>query len=269
MNRKFALAYFTTAPMGPPEALLLAQRLGYHAIGIRVAPLSPGGDFSPLGENARLLRQTIARIKGTAVTIFDVEGVQLDEKFRPGSFDRLVELAGELGAKVVTVVGNDPDESRLVDSFASLCDSAAAHQFTLALEFMPYSRVPNFGAALRILHRLDSACVRMALDFLHATRSGMTCGDLATLPLKWLSHAQLCDAPSEAPNTREGLIHEARRGRLLPGDGGINLCGMLQELPDSLPLSIEIPNAEQVALLGPEEWARRALYATEQAILKT
>jgi sugar phosphate isomerase/epimerase len=266
MNRKFALAYLTTAPMGALEALLLAHKVGYYAIGIRLAPLSPGGDFSPLAENVALLRQTIARIKDTGVIVFDVEGVRLDEQFRPGSFDRQLAVAGELGAKVVSVIGDDPDEQRLMDSFAALCDAAAPYHLAAALEFMPYSRVPDSNSALRLIRRTPRSNAKILFDFLHASRSNMAREDLVAIPPEWISHAQLCDAPAEIPTTREGLIHTARRERLLPGDGGIDIRGMLRDLPDGLPLSIEIPNAEQLALHGAEEWAHRALSATMQAV---
>ena len=266
MRRQFTLAYLTTAPLGAPEALLLAHKLGYYAVGIRLAPLTPGGDFSPLGENPVLLRQTIDRIKDTGVTVFDVEGVRLDEQFRSGSFDRQLAVAGELGAKAISVIGDDPDERRLVDAFAGICDAAAPYHLAVALEFMPYSRVPDSNSALRILRQVQRSNAKILFDFLHANRSKMTREDLAAIPREWLSHAQLCDAPAEIPTTREGLIHTARRGRLLPGAGGIDVRDMVQDLPDGLPLSIEIPNAEQLALHGTEEWARLALSATRRAL---
>jgi sugar phosphate isomerase/epimerase len=266
MKRNFALAHLTTAPMAAPEVLLLAHKLGYYAIGIRLAPLSPGGDFSPLSENPALLRQTLALIEDTGVAVFDVEGVRLDEQFRSGSFDRQLGVAAELGAKVVSVIGDDPDEQRLVDSFAGLCDTAASYHLAVTLEFMPYSRVPDSNTALRILRQAYRPNAQILFDFLHAHRSNVTRGDLAAIPRDWLSHAQLCDAPAEIPTTREGLIHTARCARLLPGDGGIDVRDMFRDLPDSLPLSVEIPNVEQVALHGVEEWARRALWATRRAL---
>jgi sugar phosphate isomerase/epimerase len=248
------------------EALQLAFKVGYSAIGVRLAPLTPGGDFSPLSENAALLRETIAGIKDTGVTVFDIEGARLDEQFRNESFARHLGVAAELDAKVITVMGDDTDEQRLTDSFAHLCDAAAPYHLAVALEFIPYSRVPDLRTARRIIQQARRANARMVFDFLHASRSGTTREDLAAVPREWLCLGQVSDAPAEIPTTREGLIHTARRGRLLPGAGGIDVRGMLQGLPDGLPLSIEIPNAEQLALHGAEEWARRALWATRQAL---
>jgi sugar phosphate isomerase/epimerase len=266
MKRKFAVAYLTAAPLDPPESLLLAHKLGYSAIGIRLALMVPGGHFSPLAENANLLRETLVRSQDTDVAIFDVEGVRLDGRFRRGSFDRQMGVAAELGAKVVTVIGDDPDEQRLIDSFAQLCDTAASYHLVVSMEFMPYSTVPDANSALRILRRAGCSNGRIVIDFLHARRSRMTAADLAAIPRDSMSHAQLCDAPAEIPTDREALIRTARCARLLPGEGGIDVRAMVSALPADLPLSVETPNSERLAQVGPEEWLRRSLKATQDAL---
>jgi len=266
MRGKYTIGYLTTAPMEPGEALRLAQKLGYCGIGIRLAPLVPGGHFSPLCENVALLRETKSSIKDTGVNILDVEGVRLDEGFRRGSFDRQLEVAAELGAKAISVVGDDVEELRLVESFADLCDSATPYDLEVALEFMPYTSVRNSADALRILREAQRSNGRMVFDFLHASRSHMTPADLSAIPQELLCFAQLCDAPAEIPTTREALVHTARYERLLPGTGGIDVRGLARVLPADLPLCIEIPNVKQLVQLGAEEWARRALAATQKAL---
>ena len=62
MPHIYSLAYLTSAPMAPPEALRLAAKLGYQAIGARIAPSVPGGDYSPLTTDAAMLRDTLRRI---------------------------------------------------------------------------------------------------------------------------------------------------------------------------------------------------------------
>ena len=266
MSQQFTLSYLTTAPLDAREALHLARKVGYYAIGVRLAPLTPGGHFSPLSEDAALLRETKACIQDTGVAVFDIEGVRLDEQFVPDSFDRQLEVAAELGAKVISVIGDDPDGQRLIDSFAHFCDSAASYSLAVAAEFMPYSRVPDSNAALRILQQARRSNARIVVDLLHVHRSNTTGADLAAIPQEWLGYAQLCDAPAEVPTTREGLVHTARYARLLPGTGGIDIRGMVRYLPASLPFSVEVPNTEQLALHGAEEWARRALLATRRAL---
>jgi len=85
-----------------------------------------------------------------------------------------------------------------------------------------------------------------------------------------LHFAQICDAPTAAqvgrPFSVEEMIHAARCERLLPGEGAIDLQGIFSVLPDSLPVSVEIPHAVRLAQLGQREWARQAL-AASQALL--
>jgi sugar phosphate isomerase/epimerase len=63
------------------------------------------------------------------------------------------------------------------------------------------------------------------------------------------------------PPTEEGLIHTARFERLSPGDGGIDVRGILAALPPGIPYALEIPRATSVASVGPKEHARLSLAA--------
>jgi sugar phosphate isomerase/epimerase len=254
--------------MAPPDALVLAQKLGYQAIGVRIAPAAPGGDFSPLTDDPALLRETVTRIKDTGVPIFDVEIARLGNDFHVEDFHTFLETAGKLGARAILVAGDDPDEARLTASYAAFCDAAAPFGLTADLEFMPWTAVRDAKSALRIVTNADRPNGRVLVDSLHAGRSTTTLADIAAIPSSRLSYAQLCDAPGEIPTTNEGLIHTARCARLLPGDGGIDLVGMTQQLPAELPLSLEIPNDEWLPKLGAEEWGRQALAAAKRVVAK-
>jgi sugar phosphate isomerase/epimerase len=266
MQRIYSLAYLTSAPMAPPDALVLAQKLGYQAIGVRIAPAAPGGDFSPLTEDPAMLRDTVARIQDTGVPVFDVEIARLNENFHADQFKRFLETAGTLGARAILVAGDDPDEGRLTASYAAFCDAAAPFNLTADLEFMPWTAVRDAKSALRIITNADRSNGRVLVDSLHAGRSTTTLADLAAIPGSRLSYAQLCDAPGEIPTTHEGLIHTARCARLLPGEGGIDLVSIVRQLPADLPLSLELPNDERLPKLGAEEWARQALAAAKRII---
>lgn len=266
MTHIYSLAYLTSAPMAPPDAVVLAAKLGYQAIGVRIAPAAPGGDFSPLATDPALLRETVRRIDDTGVPVFDVEIARLGVDFRPEHFASFLETAGKLKARAILVAGDDPDESRLTQSFAKFCRAAAPYGLTADLEFMPWTAVKNAKAALRVVRNAGEPNGRVLVDALHAARSATTLDDIASLPRHLLSYAQLCDAPAGIPTTDEELIHTARCARLLPGDGGTDLRGLVRALPDDLPLSLEIPNDEWLPRLGAEEWGRRAL-ATARRIV--
>lgn len=266
MKHIYSLAYLTSAPLAPPEALALAEKLGYQAIGVRIAPAAPGGDFSPLSTNPAMLRETIRRIDDTGVPVFDVEIARLGADFKPDHFAPFLETAGKLNARAILVAGDDPDEARLTDSFAKFCRAAAPYGLTADLEFMPWTAVKNAKAALRIATNAGEPNGRVLVDTLHAARSDTTVDDIASLPRTFLSYAQLCDAPAGIPATHEALIHTARAARLLPGDGGIDLRGLVRALPEDLSLSLEIPNDEWLPKLGAEEWGRRALAAARRIV---
>ncbi len=266
METVYSLAYLTAAPAAPPDVIAIAGKVGYQAVGLRIAPSAPGGDFSPLIEDAALRRETIARCKDTGVAIFDIEIARLGAGFELAAFDRFLAVAAELGARTILVAGDDPDEARLVDSFAAFCDAAAKYNLMADLEFMPWTAVADANTALRVIEKAGRANARVLVDALHAARSDTSLADIAAIPRNRLNYAQLCDAPAEIPATVEGLIYTARCERLLPGEGGIDLVGMLRQLPADLPLSIEIPHEVRLPALGAEEWARQALAASKRVV---
>jgi sugar phosphate isomerase/epimerase len=267
MTHIYSLAYLT-APMAPPDALALAGKIGYQAIGVRIAPALPGGDFSPLAADLAMLRETIHRMADTGVRVFDVEIARIGPQFDLDFFASFLETAAVLRARAVLVAGDDPDEARLTDSFAGLCRAAAPCGITANLEFMPWTAVKDAKTALRIVINANEPNGRVLVDALHAARSTTTLEEIARLPRQLLGYAQLCDAPADIPTTNDAMIHTARCARLLPGDGGIDLVRLVQALPEDLPFSLEIPNAKWLAGIGPEEWARRALAATHRIVAR-
>lgn len=264
----FSLAYLTSAPLSPPDAISLAARLGYDAVGLRALPVAPGAAFSRLIEDPALLRETAARAADTGVEVFDVEIVRLGTDFRPEPLTPFFETCRTLGARAILVAGDDPDEERLTASFAAFCEAAAPYGLTGDLEFMPWTKVPDAKTAHRIAAATGQPNARVLVDTLHAGRSSTTLADIAAIPASLLSYAQICDAPAEIPTSDEGLIHTAREARLLPGDGGIDLVGLLAQLPQGLPISIEIPNVDGMAEQGVEGWAAQALARSRAVIAR-
>ena len=53
------------------------------------------------------------------------------------------------------------------------------------------------------------------------------------------------------------MIHQARNERAFPGDGTLDLAGMLGVLPAGVPLSLEAPVNSLAATLSPVERAQR------------
>ncbi len=266
MSHIYSLAYLTFAPLPAPQAVRVAAKLGYQAVGLRIMPAAPGGAFDPLMEDAALLRETKAAIADTGVGVFDMEIIRIGAGFRTADCVRFLEVSGELGAKAVLVAADDPDEARFTANFAEFCAAAAPYGLTADLEFMPWTAVKTCNAALRIVNAVAQPNAGILVDALHVARSETTLDDLRTVPAHLLHYAQLCDATPGLHFTDAELIFTARAERFLPGEGSIDLKGILAALPPTIPLSIEIPHDVRKAQLGPEEWSRQALAASKAVV---
>ena len=264
MSHLYSLAYLTCGPLPPPEVISIAAKLGYDAVGLRILAGTPGGEASPLEADAALRRATIARARETGIQIYDIELVRIDTQFEIGRLSGFLETCGELGAKAMLVVGDDPDESRLTASFAALCEAARPYAITADLEFMPWTVVRDANTALRVVTAADQANGGVLVDALHVARSSTTLADIAALPVARLNYAQICDAPREVPTAVADLLHTARCARLQPGEGGIDLPPLFAALPADIPISVEVPHHERIAVTGPEEWARQCLAASRR-----
>jgi sugar phosphate isomerase/epimerase len=112
-------------------------------------------------------------------------------------------------------------------AFAGLCGRAG--ELTVALEFMPYSGVPDLRTAWEVLRHAEAANVGLIVDGWHWARAGMTAADLEPVPAEAVVSIQLCDvieAPMDPPRA-ESLGH-----RLPPGQGYGDIAGMLRALED-------------------------------------
>ncbi|MDE2575756.1 MAG: sugar phosphate isomerase/epimerase [Rhodospirillales bacterium] len=266
MARSFSLAYLTAERLAPAAAIRLAAELGYDNVGLRLLPAAPGGTSFPLHTDAILLGEALAAQRDTGIGVFDLEIIRIGAAFRAGDHLPFFEAGRRLGARAILVAGDDPDTGRLTASFAALCEAAAPYGLTCDLEFMPWTAVKNCAAAMRVLDGAAQPNARILVDALHFARSATTLAEIAAIPRAQLGYAQICDAPAEIPATDEGLIHTARAERMLPGEGGIDLAGLFAALPADLPVSIEIPSASRVPVLGEREWARQALAATRRVL---
>ncbi len=64
------------------------------------------------------------------------------------------------------------------------------------------------------------------------------------------------------------ILHEARAERLFPGQGGLDLSGLLAALPHDLPLSLEVPTVTLAARVAAVDRARQALAATRALLAR-
>lgn len=79
------------------------------------------------------------------------------------------------------------------------------------------------------------------------------------MPRRLLAYAQICDAPAEHPKDLETMLFHARYERLFPGEGGLDLAGLLRALPCELPLFVEVQTQELAKSVHARDRAARAL----------
>ena len=268
MQRRFSLSFLTCLDAPPPDAIRTAAEAGYDFIGLRMLPASPRTTAFRLMDEPALLAQTLSALEQTGIQVFDVEIVRIAPDFSAETYKPFIETSARLGARSILVASDDPDEARMTASFAAFCQLAAPYGLSADLEFMPQSQVHDARAALRIVEAAAQPNAAIIVDALHVSRSRTPLGDIAAIPRSRLNYAQICDGPAEIPQTLEGLNHAARRERLLPGDGAIDLVGLFATLPADLPVSVEIPNDMQAPALGAQPWARQALAASKEILAR-
>jgi sugar phosphate isomerase/epimerase len=256
---KLGLAHFTVLDTPPLELVELARSTGFSAIGLRLHPAFPGSTVYQIVPGSDLMREMRQRLSDSGIDVYDIEFVCIDMSFDPESLKPVLQSGAELGAKRLSVCGDDADEARLLEKFSVVCDIARENGMGVDLEVMPWRTIGSLGAAVKLIDDSGRANAGLLIDALHLSRSGGQPKDLAGIKSSLITSAQICDAASEKPRTTEALIAEARGGRLLPGEGALPLHDLLSQLPGSAVLSVEIPNGQN---LPPAEHLNRIQRAT-------
>lgn len=263
-DRRLSLAHLTVIDAGPIELIDAAVAGGFDSIGLRIVAPTESDVIVPVIGVEQLLRQIERRLADTGITILDVEAIWLSPRTDPGTFTAIAETGARLGAGYVLAIGNDPEPARQRDNFAKLAESARAVGLRAMMEFIPYCEVKTLVEARALAHATGVTGAGVIVDALHLRRSGGSVADLLGMSAEELPYLQLCDARAEAPPP-DRLRAEARGDRLYPGDGALDLPGLLRALPRSLPISVEAPCAAY-ANLPPAERARLSAERTRRVL---
>ena len=258
--RPLSLAHLTVLDAMPPELVSAAAAAGFPHVGSRLTA-TPSVGVPPYDclRDGPCLRETLARLKETGITVLDTEFLRFEPDQPVGVPEGFLEVSARLGAKHVLVMSAEPDEARTLDRFGDLCDQAAKYELRVGLEFAVYTGVRTLADAARLVKQSQRANTSVVVDFLHFSRSGGQPAHITAVDPALFHYAQACDATSDmpAPTDTPSLIREARGGRFFPGDGALPLKELVAALPPSIPLAIEAPSAA-LAHLPVMERARRA-----------
>jgi sugar phosphate isomerase/epimerase len=182
--------------------------------------------------------------------------------------ERVIAIAAAVGARGITLgemFGIEVDVDRAAEAFAMVCARAADHGLTVALEFIPTGGIADLDQAAAIVERAGAGNGGLLVDAWHFFRSGSRLDRLAALPGHAIKSIQLCDAPATAePDLDHAMVHD----RLLPGEGALDLPGLLAALAytgTDAPIAIEV-FSDALATLQIDEIARRCAAAAQDLL---
>lgn len=259
-GRLLGVAQLSLLSAAPPRLVQLAADAGFDFVGVRVRPVTDAETPYDVQPGSPLLAETLARMADTGVMVRDIEFLLLDGTDQRDAWLRMFEAGQALGAESLTVACGDPDLSRARDTLAQMAEDGRPFGISPGLEAISYQSVRSIPVADELA--VHAGC-DLVVDTLHTGRFGASAAELAAAASR-APMVQLCDAPAERPASREALVTESRSARLAPGEGGLDLLGVVDALEaglagtpragTQLPVSLEVPNDEAVARLGDAGW---------------
>ena len=157
------------------------------------------------------------------------------------------QMAETFGAGCIQVAGAFTDELEpdVVDRFAALCDRAADHGLSVAIEFCAPSNIPDAGVATSIVQQADRPNGGVCVDIWHHTRGAADLALLAEIPADKVFMIQLNDGAGSP--VHQDFFTETLNHRRVPGDGDFDIDGFLHTLKpalDTASVSVEVMSEE-------------------------
>lgn len=256
--RPLTLGYLTLEDVAPADMVTTAAAAGFEAVGIRITGRKKSDPYFSVVGHPETVREIKRRLDGTGVKLSNVSAYYVAPDTSAVDFAPIVDIAAELGAPMIVANNHDPDERRYRETMAGYCEFASKVGIRLVLEFMRYSQVPTLARALEVLDAVGRDNFGLLADPLHLSRSGGTPADLRKVDPRRFFMAQLCDAKGPAPTDIAGIVHEARNGRLNPGEGDLPLAEFIAALPPDLEIECEVPQTALISLPAVERAKRVA-----------
>lgn len=250
----------------------VAAEAGYAGIGLLV------DDYEAVRSSGRSdadLRSVLERGDVGALEIeFLYHWTCRDERavFARSLEDRLYRIADGLGARHLNMgdvnpPGEMPSLGFVAERFAAICDRAAEHGLLVALEFLPWSGIPDAATAWAIVEEAARPNGGINLDVWHHFRGAADDRMLTAIPADRIVCVAISDADAEIVGD---LIEDTTRHRRLPGEGSFDLEGFLRLLDRHgvrAPVTVEILSDEQNGR-APLEAATVAMEATRRVMAR-
>lgn len=146
----------------------------------------------------------------------------------------------------------------------AVCDLVLDAGLKVAVEAFPWSALSNVAAARAVIEASGATNAGLMIDIWHFYNSRSTLADLDGLRPDQIVAMQLNDGRIVA----DDFLAEARQGRLLPGDGDLNVAGLLRGLHERGfrgPYCVEV-NYPAFRELAVEEMASLAFTKAKNAL---
>lgn len=192
---------------------------------------------------------------------------EIESQTRPA-----VETAVAAGADTVVAISMEPTIPSLevaARGFATVCAVAAEHGIRASVEFFPWGGISDLATAWQLVQAAGAGNGGIVLDTWHWGRAA--CGPdydtLRSIPGDRIHVVQIDDA---GPEPESDAFQETLHSRRLPGDGVVDIVGVLRilrEMGATPHVAPEVFNRELFAL-GVDEMAGRVAEASRQALVE-
>ena len=180
--------------------------------------------------------------------------------------DKLRAVATAVGARSINVLSEIEDPLEVVaERFAALCDRCASDGLLAHIEFLPWSTVPDVATAAAIATLAGRPNGGILIDSWHHFRGPGGLEPLRALDAGIVRAVQLSDAPARA---EDDLLDETQHRRLLPGDGDLDLVGLVATLDAvgaDAPIGVEV-FSDDLYRVAPRDAAAAAAAATRRVL---
>jgi sugar phosphate isomerase/epimerase len=263
-----SLAFYTVSELDPVAAIEAAAASGCQHAGLRLLNGQPGGSESAIMTDAATRRAVIRRFRECEITPLDANTARIVPQTDIAAFRPFMDVAAECGARHVLATGNDPVPARLAANFAALALLAGEHGLTVEIEFVPWMTIANVLDARRLIEEIGAPNIGIAVDALHFQRSETSLVDIANAPPHYFRYMHLCDAPGGWTQDTDSLLHTAVHERLSPGEGAIDLIGLMRALPLGIPIALEVPMTTLAKTLPARDRAIRVADAARHVLAR-
>nr|WP_087572962.1 TIM barrel protein [Sphingomonas sp. CDS-1] len=231
-------------PIPLTERLRAAQQAGFAGIGLIEPELVDAvGLHGVAGLRTLLGDHGMRHLEIEALT-----GWWRDDDDWRRSLDTMLDLGGQLGARILKVTGDFAAEpasaSHMADRFVAVVERARGAGVVLALEIIAFSNIADIPSALAVLGDCRGEEAGLMLDSWHFARRSLPLQPLAGLPKSRIAGVEISDVGAGTP---DDLFTDTVDHRQVPGEGAYNLPAFLRAVAQTGydgPVGLEVLSAQ-------------------------